>query len=270
MSREQIIEQATNSKSSIDPSEDASQYDVLLSKLGEALAGSPGTTLSLIKGQKENHGSFSARAVTSLPAPLGQLEWEFQLERLEQEAFTQEIVIPMLDHQSILARQIQSLKVIIEQKDTAIVKLLDKIEGSSIDLSVVFPGLLRGGKRGVSVEQASRAVPGLQRFREDDFSKELGLHRNIGHQVDGLVECHKVLSEGMSAFGRAARPTTNGQIPRWIENLPKEYLPAPPKSTSGPSLTQAGTVANEEDSDETATDDEDDFEVCIRNIKPTS
>ena len=175
-SSDEVISQAALEKANIDPSEDASQYEVLLQKLSDCLNGRNGG-ICVLHGSDTRLKTFELRATISLPAPLGTLAWTFLLNRKNQRttgAFSQELLFPALSETARGQQQVQSLKYVIQQKDHVIRRLLDKIEGSSIDLSTIFPGIGGGKHRQQRLNNAQIAstVPGLAAFDETAWSHE--------------------------------------------------------------------------------------------------
>lgn len=259
--RQKILRQAARSRTSIDPNEDATQLEVLISKVGECLAAAENSTLLFRVGDAET-GSFYMKACIALPAPLPPLEWEFNLKVCSQQLFTSEIVSPIVEAQALSFQGIESLKSAIEQKDTVIAKLLDKIEGSAIDLGSVFPGLIRGGKRGISVQQATKAVPGLSRFDYEEWQQGSGLLAQRAQAARGLVESYTSLKQGKSG---SAEDFPMGTRPNWVTKLASNYTSWVPnaKEVEQPIKPQGQTTAS--DTDETASDD-DDFEVRVSSL----
>ena len=174
--RESVTKQAAVDRSSIDPSEDASQFAVLLSKLRDGLAGQNGGRCKVGPGDCSNtaidsQGSFSLSLRTPLPAPLRPLHWTFHLRQEGRMLLTRELLLPALAADLKNERQIDELIIKIKEKDHVITRLMDKIEQSSIDLSLVFPGY-GTGRKGLNAKQAVKLVPGASKFDEDGWRKK--------------------------------------------------------------------------------------------------
>ena len=84
---------------------------------------------------------------------------------------TRELLLPALAADLKNERQINELITKIKEKDHVITRLLDKIEQSSMDLSLVFPGY-GTGRKGLNVKQAVKLVPGVSRFDEDGWREK--------------------------------------------------------------------------------------------------
>lgn len=173
--RQSVVKQAIEKHSSIDPSEDASQFSVLLSKLGDGLSGEHGGRCKVGPGFRDmsstdSLGSFCIVSRTPLPAPLQPLHWTFHLRQAEQMVLTRELLLPALAADLKYKDQIEELTHKINEKDHVIARLMDKIEQSSMDLSLVFPSYSMG-RKGLDVKQAVKLVPGISRFDEDGWRK---------------------------------------------------------------------------------------------------
>jgi hypothetical protein len=166
-SKEELKEEAAKTRCSIDPSEDEEQYEVLITKLDDAISGRDGATVKVVGDeQASTRPRFEIETSIPLPSPLGMLEWTFQMVSEEPSVLTRELVVPILRVIDASRRREEDLRRRIKEKDHAIGKLVDKIEGSRIDLSMVFPGLV-GARKGLNAEQAAKVVPGIEPFREE-------------------------------------------------------------------------------------------------------
>lgn len=166
--RASIAKEAAEFGSSIDPNEDPGQLDVLLSKLRDGLMGIRGGRCkvgSLYPDPQEGLSSRGFRILTRtpLPAPLQPLLWTFCLFRERRMLLTRELLLPALASELKYRMQVEELRSKIEEKDHVITRLMDKIEQSSMDLSLVFPGYSTG-RKGLNAQQAVKVVPGLSKF----------------------------------------------------------------------------------------------------------
>jgi hypothetical protein len=166
--RASIAKEAAKSRSSIDPNEDSAQLDVLLSKLRDGLMGVGGGRCkigSLYPDEQEKLSFWGFRILTRtpLPVPLQPLLWTFHLVQERRTLLTREVLLPALASELKYRMQVEELRRTIEEKDHVITRLMDKIEQSSMDLSLVFPGYSTG-RKGLSAQQAVKIVPGLSKF----------------------------------------------------------------------------------------------------------
>jgi hypothetical protein len=176
--RTSIAREAARTHSSIDPNEDATQFQVLLSKLRDGLMGRNGGrckigSLPPDAADVEPRLGFTLHSRTPLPPPLQPLHWRFDLLQEERMLLTRELMLPALASELKRQTQIEDLKRRIEQKDHVITRLMDKIEQSSMDLSLVFPGY-SSGRKGLSAKQATKVVPGISKFEEPAWEAAFG------------------------------------------------------------------------------------------------
>lgn len=176
--RTSIAREAARTHSSIDPSEDATQFQVLLSKIRDGLMGRNGGRCKIGSvypdaADTEPLRAFTLHSRTPLPLPLQPLHWRFDLLQEGQMLLTCELILPALASELKHQTQIEDLKRQIEQKDHVITRLMDKIEQSSMDLSLVFPGY-SSGRKGLTAKQATKVVPGISQFDETAWEKDFG------------------------------------------------------------------------------------------------
>ncbi|KAL1880893.1 hypothetical protein Plec18167_003428 [Paecilomyces lecythidis] len=172
LNHKQVLQRAEEEAASIDPSEDAEQFKVLLQKVEDALCGAEGTSLTLNAGAKSN--SLELTTKSQLPAPLHALQWTLYMTRGPQSSLTRELLLPLLIEEASRERRQKSLLDHLKEKDWVIGKVFDKIESSGLDLSTVFPGTagLRAGKRGTTRAQAEKLIRGVAPFDEKSWKNE--------------------------------------------------------------------------------------------------
>lgn len=184
-----ILGRASDESTSIDPSEDAEQFKVLLEKIEDALRGSPGSSITLTSGTRSN--SLELTTTTKLPSPLPPLQWTFYLSREPQNSLTAELLLPLLKEEADREARQRSLLDHLKEKDWVLRKLFDKIESSGIDLSSVFPGAagLRTAKKGgsITLSQAAKYIKGLAPFDEQAWLNEFGGDNAESGLVPNLV-----------------------------------------------------------------------------------
>ena len=165
---EDLKEVARQERCPIDPNEDASQIDVLISKLEEGLSANNGGRCKVGPGYRdpsdeELRDAFMLAVTVPLPAPLKPLLWTFHLYQHDRMLLTRELLVPALAAQLSYQTQVEDLKRRMQEKDHVISRLMDKVDQSSIDLSLVFPGF-GSGRKGLNAKQATKVVPGLSNF----------------------------------------------------------------------------------------------------------
>ena len=222
----ELIEQASSARSSIDPSEDASQLAVLISKLKAALSGTNDAKCRIGKRKGGDIGAFRLVTKTPLPSPLEPLLWTFEMRQAEAIVFTRELMLPALLDVVRREKQLADLKRVISEKDHIIMRLMDKMEQSSTDLSMVFPGF-SGGRKGLNAQQASKTVPGIARL---DLAKWQEEFEDVNQPTaQGAVSCLREFDrDGLSYdYSRGFYKTSIGpkrpvETGNWDQNWPDE------------------------------------------------
>ena len=226
LTRREIIRTALNDNTSIDPSEDSSQLRLLLETISTPLKGESGLT----ELASSSNGGVVLRATCKLPAPLHALSWTFHLSLASDYSLRNDVIAPLwlqLYHED---RQISDLAKLLQEKDHVINKLLDQLESLNADISTLFPSTagLKGTKSSSKREQAGNLVPGLGKFREqewrDGFSKR---HPDIpqskpSHQI-------ALKTDNVSCFEEIRKDDKADAIGKWWEKLgslpPQASLP---------------------------------------------
>ncbi|KAL9621418.1 MAG: hypothetical protein Q9160_004178 [Pyrenula sp. 1 TL-2023] len=130
----------------------------------------------------------------------------------------QEILVPALEAAARRDEQILSLKQHLRNKDHVISRLLDKIDSSGIDLSMVFPGLTtaRSSKKRIDAEQAEKSVAGLAAFNESEWEETQNQKNSSdASTIVGLLEAIRDLNPlplpGQTEQGATSRRTGPGK-----------------------------------------------------------
>lgn len=189
LDRRQIIKRALNEETSIDPSEDASQMQLLLGHVEAALDGHDGAKVT-VDGDG-NPDRLTLSAFITLPPPLMPLQWFMRLEKAPQALFTTQFVLPTLNVCYSARFQVNSLLQHLKEKDHVINKLTDKLQADGTDLVRVFPGASTGklGSKLSSRSVAAKSVKGLAEFDEDQWR----------HQVTTTDETKSDINELLSS-----------------------------------------------------------------------
>ncbi|KAK5952554.1 hypothetical protein OHC33_006600 [Knufia fluminis] len=209
-SSDAVREHAKFTKTSIDP-DSKSQLRVLLQKLGQSLA--EGTNV-LKKDEGSDSEAVLLETTLTLPRPLEPLKWQFHLESQGSGQMAEHILRPCLFEASESAKKIDTLIGTIETKDHIISRLLEKIEGSSMDLSLIFPGITgaRARKGQVTIKDAQKHVPGLREFNKAEWKEFFNSDSNYASfETAGLFRL---------AVESCPKHTPQ-QHEKWLEKLPK-------------------------------------------------
>lgn len=141
MDRRDVIRRALNDNTVIDPSEDRSQFQMLLAKVADGIAGQPDTDLQIYIPPSST--GLTLRVTTRLPAPLKPLEWTINLQQTDGNDIRTMVVGPVLQDCERLRSRVDGLRESVQAKDKIIHRLLDKVESAGMDLASIFPGLSR-------------------------------------------------------------------------------------------------------------------------------
>jgi hypothetical protein len=213
--RDDIVDNAREQNCTIDPAESATQLLTLLNKLKQSLtAGGNDIGHSEYHGDGEKHEYLTLRTRLKLPSPLEVLQWTFRLLQRGEITVADAITFPLLREATILKQQMETLHQVIKDKDHVLAKLLDKIDNSAIDLTLIFPGIsgLKSRKQRIDVAEASRHVPGMRTF--DRKSWETGITRSHNGISSGGIDLSKIL-DCSRVHLTATTPSAN-----WIQTLP--------------------------------------------------
>ncbi|KAL4808928.1 XRCC4-like factor-domain-containing protein [Aspergillus unguis] len=183
-----ILKRADEDDTTIDPSEDAEQFKVLLKTIADGLHNEPGSKALLMPKTRGSAKALELIVTSKLPAPLKPLKWTLYLSKEPRSATTSHLLIPLITAEADQEFRQRSLIEELNRKDWVLGKLFDKIEAMGIDLSAVFPGAsgLRGGRKGTTLLQAAKYIKGLAPFDEQSWreqasksSSDSGISANI-------------------------------------------------------------------------------------------
>lgn len=264
LSHGEILGRADQTATTIDPSEDSEQLDVLLAKIGEALRGDGGRA-TLNSGSDVD--SLELTTSTKLPAPLQPLRWPFKLGREEQHSLTNKLLLPLLREEAGWESRQRALLDQLKQKDWVLGKLLDKAEALSVDLGTVFPGAagLRSARKGSTWSEVAKLIKGIAPFDESAWLAEsdskpasFGLAANLFHEIVGSHDSSQLekFQPAQDEWWSALQPRSETPILEKKEPVPEKVQP----KTSQVSAKPSQVVLNREEG--SATESEDDgFQV---------
>ncbi len=265
LSRKDILKRADESATTIDPSEDLDQLDLLLAKIGEAFRGDEGTTTTLNSGASTE--SLELNTVTKLPAPLRPLKWYLKLSREPASSMTTHLVLPLLRGEASWESRQRSLLDQLKQKDWVLGKLFDRFEALGADLGTVFPGAagLRTARKGSSRSEAAKFIKGVAPFNEQSWLVESD---SSSRMVSNMI--HELAGSQSGQNLENLRPCQE----RWWSALQRRSETAPTreeqrleKPTSQPKIKSKDSQGDVDlDGDETTSGSEiDEFEVRSTN-----
>ncbi|KAL2868020.1 uncharacterized protein BJX67DRAFT_380574 [Aspergillus lucknowensis] len=261
LDRNAILKRADQESTTIDPSEDQEQFNVLLQKIGEALQNEPGSTSVLTPKTQGSAHALELTVTSKLPAPLEPLQWRLLLSKEPQVSTTSHLLLPFVRVEGEREARQQSLIEELGKKDWILGKLFDKIEAMGIELSTIFPGTsgLRTGRKGPMLAQAAKYIKGVAPFNQQVWLEEVTkgstdsqLVSNIVKEISGDSRVSKQLD--------SLKPAPDGW---WKElTIPDK---TPRASTPQKNRKKAPEAKPDADSRETDTDagtetDDDEFE----------
>ena len=244
-SKDDILRHATESGSSIDPSQDDEQLDIFLGKIKSALDGEEGTTLTITNADQQDKPTLSLDICAPLPKPLKPFKWSVNLVRQPAHHLETELVTPLIVQASNLKHQMQRLIDELHDKDRVIAKICDRLETSGNDLTTVFPGVsnVKTSRKKGQKEQLAKYVKGLEDFDEVAWRKG----QSLGHDNDELDE-HDIDAIFQDLPNRSStRTTVDTKDAEWWKGLGKgsRMKPASKVSDTSHSQTIRGSEQNE-------------------------
>ena len=184
LQKAEIITRARAHNCSIDPGEDAEQYDIFAEKLQTALQQHGSTTLAL---STTKIGNLKLHLEATLPSPLPTFEWEVDLKQMSDRSVEVDLVSPLLQRACLLERHMQQLIAEIQAKDKVIGKITDRLEASGHDLTAIFPGVKITGNK-PQREQFARHVRGLAEFDKASWSAKVAAENDALPVSDGSAD----------------------------------------------------------------------------------
>ena len=224
LDRQEILRRAFDQDTSIDPSEDADQFGVLLDRLRQGLGNPRGPDGSILQLQYLGGRNLILRISFPLPAPLRPLDWRFHLSPAEPIDLTTEFVMPLLQGLAVQARRTESLLACINEKDHVLSKLVDKLDSSGVDVGSIFLSAAghKTGRKAVTWEQAGSVVKGLDAFDEQEWKHDG--ERNDQPAMDfNEVLCALFSASPLSTAFELGRVTTVSRD--WWVNLVSKAIP---------------------------------------------
>lgn len=253
-----ILQKAEDLGTSIDPSEDANQYDVFMRKIQDALDGAKNTSVTIASGSMSD--SIVVTTSTKLPAGLNPLKWTFTLSKEAPSAVTRHLLLPLLKSERDHEQREQSLLEHIREKDNVLSKIFDKVDPSQ--LTSMFPGTVGVRHTKPKTSDLIRHIKGATRFDEKEWKRSPA---DEGNLANGLAE--SVYAHGGFTSVDSTR-TRNGT---WWKSLgdvdyTRSESPERPQVATKKDISSRGRVASQDQAaadEDMSTEDEDEFQVPI-------
>lgn len=255
LDRKQIIKRALEIDTSIDPSEGVDQFRSLLRCLRDALAESTDARLTVQRWSREE---MVIAVESPLPRPLDPLKWVFYFKRGESCAFTDQLLMPLLDQKLADASATSLLLTEIREKDSLISKLLDAIQADGVSMSRIFPSLqpAKTRVRSYSRQILGKSIKGMSEFDEGKWRTEM---RHVDYSsLSPPALISKAFSNQTDDFGRNIK---FGDLVSW-----RNFVRGSAIQSEGQSATETrhpeseGKVGNGQDAGQTS-------QVCTKNIQ---
>lgn len=199
LSYRDILERADDISATIDPSEDKEQFDLLLSKIEEALRGKG--TAALNSGSQAD--SLQLTTTSTLPAPLRPLQWQIDLLKQAPSSLTDQLLLPLLKDEAGWESRQRILLDKLKEKDWALGKMYDKLESLGVEMGQVFPAAagIRGTKKAPTRAETAKAIKGLELFDESKWLESSGFSSgSTGLAAEVLKELFGPDSHGLKKF----------------------------------------------------------------------
>ncbi|KAJ0343468.1 hypothetical protein COL26b_011536 [Colletotrichum chrysophilum] len=177
LDRRGILMRSLANSTTIDPTESTRNMRAFLSKIRSVFDPThpdhDKATLNLSTAPQKDAGEGGLTMHISCELDnMKPLVWPMYLQKCPQSTLATELTIPLTQANSAKTRQIDSLLTIMKQKDTVIMKLLDKLEATGTRLENVFTVL--SAKQKPTRKMAEEKVKGLAPFSHDDWKAQLG------------------------------------------------------------------------------------------------
>jgi hypothetical protein len=251
-----ILHKAEDIGTSIDPSEDANQYEVFMRKIQDALDGAKNTTVTITSGQKSD--SVVVITSTKLPAGLNPLKWTFTLSKEPPSAVTRYLLLPLLKGERDHEQRERSLLEHMKEKDNVLSKIFDKIDPSQ--LTSMFPGTAGVRHTKPKTSDLIRHIRGATRFDEKEWNGRAAHEDDLANGLAESVYAHGDFTSADSARTRDVA---------WWQNLgdvddTRSESPEGPQAATKKEISSKERAASEEQmaaDEDMSTEDEDEFQV---------
>jgi len=247
LDHEEIFYRAESDGCAISPREDKHQLAILLEKVGDALLGAEGTSISI---KHDLDDGLILRLLAPLPDPLPALTWTAHLRKQQSQALTNYVIGPLLLNLHGKQLGIEKLQSELREKDHVIARLLDRLESSGTDLTTVFPGTsnIRLSKKVSQRNQLAKYVKGLSPF-------DLKLWTTPSEDAPAPASLFDAVDSSHDQHLDTLRQSLGGYPLRWWADIDIASLGSDLRDTT----LERPTTPNVGDEDET---EDEDFQVC--------
>lgn len=166
LSRAEIINRSRDVASDIHPEDDSSQFSILLEKIGSAFQDDESTEIFV----RPLPNRLELFLTIPLPGGLNPLQWSMSLTKQTSTALQLEVINPLIALAYVQKQQVDRLSQLLNEKDAAIGKILDKVESLGLDYGTIFPTVGRLNRKVNMREQILRQVKGLAVFHNHEWA----------------------------------------------------------------------------------------------------
>ncbi|CEJ89236.1 hypothetical protein VHEMI05091 [[Torrubiella] hemipterigena] len=257
LDRKSICIRAWNQDTSIDPSDTAENMSTFLKSLHSAVdssvPGHEGTSVQLARASSNEAGGKRLTLTVECKLPgFPDLKWPFHLKQEEPDAIARLLVIPLIQAQQARQHEAASLIQLLNQKDSVISKLADKLEATGTGLDQVFTAL--AARKSISRQAAEDKIKGLGPFKESkwktDLNNELQEQQSLSDVTNSVFGGHTLLftdsmtcdtTQSLSSWWQNFEPATSLAVRKKPDNSkPVTGTPSP-----APQISKAGDSDDE-------------------------
>lgn len=239
LTKREILRRAEQESTSIDPSEDPSQLQILLEKLQSAIGRD--TTADDVEIVGGPAGGLKLKMRARLPSPLKDLKWGFDLSVVKGVGLANLFILPLLAEVAMARDMVESLLGVVKEKDGVLERLVEVMHDAGMDVK----SLIGGGRR----------RRGLEKFQKEKWKREfMSGDRRVGEVIAEVFGEAREEAPGVKGLGGEAGEWWRGL--EGLEEAPKPVLRRKIEATKSKEPEKAVKTESESEG-------EDLFEVCL-------
>lgn len=257
LDRKSICIRAWNQDTSIDPSDTAENMTTFLKSLHSAVdssvPGHEGTSVQLARASSNEAGEKGLTLTVECKLPgFPDLKWPFHLKQEGPGAIARLLVIPLIQAQQARQHEAASLIQLLNQKDSVISKLADKLEATGTGLDQVFTAL--AARKSISRQAAEDKIKGLGPFKESkwktDLNNEFQEQQSLSDVTNSVFGGHTLLltdsttsdtTQSLSSWWQNFEPATS----LVVRKKPDSAKPVTVTQSPAPQISKAGDSDDE-------------------------
>ena len=238
MDRRAINKRALLTDTSIDPTEDDEQMNLLLDKIKDSLEGERSADIELIVNKSKgldtdndedgNLPQMAINLIVNLPKPFKPLHWKLELEPCDSSFLLSYITAPLIISENEAREQVSDLLRVIREKDHVIQKLTEKLEASGTELGQVFPSAAGKGGRKLTRKTVEERVAGLSTFNYESWLENFRLAEESSETGGASEYCGEVIRRCFSSgleLPKSGHYDWKQTYDKWWKPLEGETIP---------------------------------------------